>query len=155
MPYINRMGIRHAVRSLVFDRGVSAVVIACLALGIGVNATLFSVIDGVLIQPLPYAEPHRLFILNETFERGGGPRQLSFESPQLAIELEVTETGPRERRVAGQLLPPEEATVLLERPGVDPVSVQADDLGRFVLEGLLAGVVRLRVGAIAIPWTAI
>jgi hypothetical protein len=86
---------------------------------------------------------------------GGGPRQLSFESPQLAIELEVTETGLRERRVAGQLLPPEEATVLLERPGVDPVSVQADDLGRFVLEGLLAGVVRLRVGAIAIPWTAI
>jgi putative ABC transport system permease protein len=65
------MGIRHAIRSLVFDRGVSAVVITCLALGIGVNATLFSVIDGVLIQPLPYAEPHRLFILNETFERGG------------------------------------------------------------------------------------
>jgi putative ABC transport system permease protein len=65
------MGIRHAIRSLVFDRGVSAVVIDCLALGIGVNATLFSVIDGVLIQPLPYAEPHRLFILNETFERGG------------------------------------------------------------------------------------
>ena len=36
-----------------------------------------------------------------------GPRQLSFESPQLGIELEVTETGPRERRLAGQLLPPE------------------------------------------------
>lgn len=46
-------GIRYAVRSLIFDRGVSAIVIACLALGIGVNATLFSVVDGVLIQPLP------------------------------------------------------------------------------------------------------
>jgi putative ABC transport system permease protein len=64
-------GIRHAIRSLVFDRGVSAIVILCLALGIGVNATLFSVIDGVLLQPLPYAEPDRLVILNETFERGG------------------------------------------------------------------------------------
>src|SRR5829696_18137 len=57
-----------------------------------------------------------------------GPRQLSFESPKLGIELEVTETGPRERRVAGQLLPPEAATVTIERPGSDPLRVQADDL---------------------------
>ncbi|HEX7281926.1 MAG TPA: ABC transporter permease [Vicinamibacterales bacterium] len=64
-------GIRLAIRSLVHDRGVSGVVILCLALGIGVNATLFSVIDGVLLQPLPYADPDRLVILNETFERGG------------------------------------------------------------------------------------
>jgi putative ABC transport system permease protein len=68
---VGLQGIRYAVRSLIFDRGVSAIVVACLALGIGVNATLFSVIDGVLIQPLPYAEPERLVILNETFERGG------------------------------------------------------------------------------------
>ena len=68
---MNLQGIRYAVRSLLFDRGVSAIVIACLALGIGVNATLFSVIDGILIQPLPYAEPDRLLILNETFARGG------------------------------------------------------------------------------------
>jgi hypothetical protein len=89
----------------------------------------------------------------------GGPRQLSFESPQLGIELEVTETGPRERRLAGQLLPPGDATVTLERPDADPVSVQADDLGRFVLDGLRAGAVRLHValrGAqITIPWTTI
>ncbi len=90
---------------------------------------------------------------------GGGPRQLSFESPQLGIEIEVTETGPRERRLAGQLLPPADATVTVERPGQDPLSVQADDLGLFVLEGLRAGALRLHValrGAqIAIPWTSI
>ncbi len=86
---------------------------------------------------------------------GGGPRQLSFESPQLGIEIEVTETGPRERRLAGQLLPPGDATVTLERPDAEPLSVQADDLGRFLLDGLRAGVMRLRVGAIAIPWTTI
>ena len=63
--------IRYAVRSLVLDRGVSVIVILCLALGIGINATLFSVIDGVLIQSLPFAEADRLVILNETFERGG------------------------------------------------------------------------------------
>ena len=63
--------IKYAIRSLVHDRSVSVIVIACLALGIGVNATLFSVIDGVLIQPLPFAEPDRLFVLNETSERRG------------------------------------------------------------------------------------
>jgi len=63
--------LRYAVRSLVADRGVTVIVVACLALGIGINATLFSVIDGVLIQSLPFAEPDRLLILNETFERGG------------------------------------------------------------------------------------
>src|SRR4051794_11668058 len=48
-----------------------------------------------------------------------GPRQLSFESPRLAIELEVVATGPRLRRLEGQLLPPGSATVTVERPGED------------------------------------
>jgi hypothetical protein len=90
---------------------------------------------------------------------GSGPRQLSFESPRLGIELEVVATGPRERRVEGQLLPPAPVTVTFERPGEDPVSVQADELGRFSLDGLKAGVMRLHVilrGAqIAVPWTTI
>lgn len=88
-----------------------------------------------------------------------GPRQLSFESPRLGIELEVIATGPRERRLTGQLLPPESATVTIERPGEDGLTVQSDELGRFVLDGLRAGAVRLHValrGAqIAIPWTSI
>jgi hypothetical protein len=92
--------------------------------------------------------------------RGGhGPRQLSFESPRLGIELEVVETGPRERRLDGQLLPPASALVTVERPGEDGLSVQADELGRFSLDGLRAGVVRLHVALrgtqIAIPWTSI
>ena len=63
--------IRYALRSLLRDRIVTAIVVACLALGIGINATLFSVVDGVLLQPLPFRQPDRLVILNETFERGG------------------------------------------------------------------------------------
>jgi hypothetical protein len=89
----------------------------------------------------------------------GGPRQLSFESPRVGIELEVVATGPRSRRLEGQLLPPGSATVTLERPGEDGLSVQADDLGRFVVDGLRAGVVRLHVllrgTQIAVPWTFI
>ena len=92
--------------------------------------------------------------------RGGrGLRQLSFESPRLGIELEVTATDARSRRLEGQLLPPASATVTIERPGEDGVSVQTDELGRFVLDGLRAGVVRLHVALrgtqIAIPWTTI
>jgi hypothetical protein len=90
---------------------------------------------------------------------GGGQRQLSFESPRLGIELEVTATGARTRRLVGQLLPPTPATVTVERPGEDGLSVQADELGRFALDGLRAGAMRLHValrGAqIAIPWTSI
>ena len=63
--------IRLALRSLVHDRSVSAIVILCLALGIGVNATLFSLIDGVLIQPLPFPQADRLVVLNEVSERRG------------------------------------------------------------------------------------
>jgi putative ABC transport system permease protein len=63
--------IKYALRSLWKDSGVTAVVIACLGLGIGINATLFSVVDGVLIQPLPFSAADRLVILNETKERQG------------------------------------------------------------------------------------
>ena len=63
--------IRLAVRTLVLDRSVSLVVILCLALGIGVNATLFSVVDGVLVQPLPFPQADRLVVLNELSERRG------------------------------------------------------------------------------------
>ena len=90
---------------------------------------------------------------------GSGPRQLSFESPRLGIEIEVTATGPSERRLQGQLLPPAAATVTVERPGEDGVSVQADELGRFSLDDLRAGIVRLHIALrgtqIAIPWTTI
>src|SRR5215510_10595620 len=74
--------IRFAVRRLVLDRSVSAIVILCLALGIGVNATLFSVIDGVLIQPLPFPQPDRLVVLNEISERRGS-REAGISYPDL------------------------------------------------------------------------
>jgi putative ABC transport system permease protein len=83
--------IRYAVRSLVHDAGVSTIVILCLSLGIGVNATLFSVVDGVLIQPLPYAEPDRLLVLNESFERGG-IREAGVSYPDLIDFKERTTT---------------------------------------------------------------
>ena len=55
--------IRFALRGLWLSKGFATVAILCLAFGIGLNTTIFSVVDGVLLKPYPYAEPDRLRIL--------------------------------------------------------------------------------------------
>ena len=56
--------LRYALRSLVKNPGFTAVAVACLSLGIGVNATIFSVIDGVILRPVPYPDADRLIVVH-------------------------------------------------------------------------------------------
>jgi putative ABC transport system permease protein len=52
--------VRYALRSLGRDRGFTALAVATLALGIGANTAIFSVVRAVVMAPLPYDEPERL-----------------------------------------------------------------------------------------------
>jgi putative ABC transport system permease protein len=60
-----RQDIRYAFRSLWHSKGFAAVAILCLGLGIGLNTTIFSIIDGVLLQPYPYTAPDRILVIGE------------------------------------------------------------------------------------------
>ena len=68
--------LRYAVRQFLKTPGLTILVIITIALGVGANTALFSVVNGVLLNPLPYPEPDQLVALRESkpnFEWGTIP----------------------------------------------------------------------------------
>jgi putative ABC transport system permease protein len=61
--------VRHALRLLLHAPGFSVVTILTLALGIGVNVAIFSLVDAVVLRPLPYPAPDRLISIWEVMTR--------------------------------------------------------------------------------------
>jgi predicted permease len=86
-----RRDVRFGLRSLRRSPGFTIVAVLCLALGIGANAALFSVLNAVLLRPLPYPEPDRLVRIYETMEAFGqgsvsGPNYLDWVAQSTGFE---------------------------------------------------------------------
>jgi putative ABC transport system permease protein len=73
-----RQDIRYAFRSLWHSKGFASVAILCLGLGIGLNTTIFSIVDGVLLQPYPYTAPDRILVIGEQSPSTHGRSGLSY-----------------------------------------------------------------------------
>ena len=124
--------LRYAARQLLKSPGFTLVAIVGLALGIGANVALFSVVNSVLLRPLPYHEPDRLVRLSSTNEENdltrvgfSYPRYLEVQQRQevfsdlaLSAGNAFTLTG---RGDPEQLIALQASAALLPALGLEPI----------------------------------
>src|SRR5687767_5444468 len=79
--------VRFALRMLIKDPGLALVAILTLGIAIGANTTIFSVVNSVILQPLPYPEPDRLVRLHTQFFTPGMRYERFWVSPPEYLEL--------------------------------------------------------------------
>ena len=111
--------LRHAIRLLRNSAGYSAVAIATIALAIGANTAMFSVVKGLLWSPMPYPEPDRIVRVLERLPNGG-PNAIStlnyldWTKQNTVFEHMAAETGWRVTLAGG------EEPVLIQAARVSP-----------------------------------
>lgn len=131
------MRLRHIVRRLLQLPIFTTIAVLTLAIGIGANAAIFSVVDGVLLKPLPYPHADQLVVLDQTaagigMQRTGAAPFLYFtyrEEGRVFQDVAVW-TGDTES-VTG-LAEPEEVRSLLVTDGLLPMLGATPALGRLI-----------------------
>lgn len=127
--------LRVSLRSLIQTPGPSLVIVATLALGVGVNTALFSVLNAVLLRPLPYPEPERVMSVWESNPAGG------IEQDQVsagnfvdwrdgASSFEEMAAYRHDGHVLTELAQPERITTVQVTPNVFAVLGSAPAIGR-------------------------
>jgi putative ABC transport system permease protein len=132
-----RQDLRYAIRQLIRAPGFTAVAVLTLGLGIGANTAIFSVVNTVLLRPLPYPQPSRLVSVTER-RPNGAPGSVSYQNfldwrkdgALASMALFRTQSfnvggADRPERLAGALVSAEYFRVL----GLSPAA------GRYFLEG--------------------
>jgi predicted permease len=165
------LDLRYAVRSLRANPGFAAVAVLTLALGIGANTTIFSVVDGVLLRPAPFPGLDRLVMIWETDRNSGTTRepasipdfadfrqrtrQLERMAAVVAAEVSLTPENGDPARLAAlaathEFLPTVGVAPLLgrsftgdeDRPGAPRVALISQELGTRLFGGDSAAVGR-------------
>lgn len=88
----------YAFRTLRSNAGFTTVAVAALALGIGANTAIFTVVDGVILAPLPYPQPDRLVRLGRKFPNGNGysnsiPKYMTWRQNDVFESMALYEQG--------------------------------------------------------------
>ncbi len=99
--------LRYGVRNLLSSRGFAAIATLTLAAGIGANTAIFSVIDAVLLRPVPYPDPDRLVRLYETEAAPGkypftGPDFIDWKSQNSTFSDMALFSWPATRNLSGK-----------------------------------------------------
>jgi putative ABC transport system permease protein len=122
-----RQDVSYAWRNMLAHPGMTGAIVLTIALGIGATTSLFSVVNAVLLRPLPYADPHRVVTLRESIGGGMGSvgtgvfttwkdESRSFESATLVTGQTFNLTDGEPARFSGMRVTPDYFRVFELRP---------------------------------------
>jgi putative ABC transport system permease protein len=129
------MRLTHIVRRLLQRPGFTTIAVLTLAIGIGANAAIFSVIEGVVLKPLPFAQPDQLIVLDQTapgvgLKRTGGAPFLYFTYREDGRAFQDVAMWRSDTESITGLAEPEEVPSLIVTDGLLPILGVTPQLGR-------------------------